>query len=444
MLSLTGIFIAVFFLPSTTNAQQYKLKQVSNMMGMKTESTVYVKGSRKRTEGGGIMGMGADIVTIQQCDLKRTVKLNDKKKLYFIEPFNQENEQVIDEDATPAAKNKPVVAPKTEATTDPKKGGTITMHYSVNDTGDRKKMFGMTARHVWTIRKMMPSPDACTMKDSMKMTTDGWYIDLPQFICPVQYRPQRPPTRPDQRQVQEKQTCTDRFITRRSGKGKLGFPLIETTRFSMGGGSGQMNEMESSIETLEFTTMALDSMLFEIPPGYVEAKSESELQDRTDASDMMKDIINKAKQNMPPVNIDEKKPNMIRVGVYVPTGDDQVQASVLQQRMVSSLTGGNIEAIAVATEEEAKNSKCDYSLSTVFTKLKSANKIGGILKAIKNADPNAASTYNIQGNLTLRSLADESVRTEQKMDGKYEGKVDDAAGKALDDGCQEVLKVLRQ
>ena len=38
-------------------AQHYKLRQTSNMMGMKTEKTIYVKGMRKRTEDPGMMGM---------------------------------------------------------------------------------------------------------------------------------------------------------------------------------------------------------------------------------------------------------------------------------------------------------------------------------------------------------------------------------------------------
>src|SRR6266704_2163857 len=68
-------------------AQNYKIKQTTTISGQKIESTVYVKNPRKRTESGGFMGMGADVVTIEQCDLKRTVKVNDKKKMYFIEPF---------------------------------------------------------------------------------------------------------------------------------------------------------------------------------------------------------------------------------------------------------------------------------------------------------------------------------------------------------------------
>ncbi len=451
LLSPAAILIALVFISNPASAQQYKLKQVSNMMGMKTESTIYVKGSRKRTEGGGIMGMGADLVTIQQCDLQRYIKINDKKKMYFIEPFAKENEEVIDEDVTPAPKLKPVVTPKEKpVVVDTKKGGTITASYSINDTGDRKKIYGFTARHVWTVRRMMPSPDACTMKDSMMIKTDGWYIDLPQFNCPVQYRPARPPMRPQsgrpgERPVpNEKPDCMDHFITHRSGKGKLGFPLSETTTMKMGGTGAKMNEFETSIETLDFSMAKLDSMLFEIPPGYTEAKDEAELQDKMDMNDMIRNAMNKAKENMPPVvNIEMKKANVIRIGVYAPTGDDQVQPFLLQQHIVSTLTGGTIEAIAIASEEEAGKFKCDYTLTTAFTKLKSANKLGGILKAIKNADPNVTGSYNIQASLVLKALADGSEKAKQKVDGKYEGKVDDAAGKALDEGCTEVLKVLK-
>src|SRR5688500_692755 len=173
--------VAVLTISHSVEAQQYKLRQVTSMMGMKSESTIYVKGMRKRTEGGSMMGMPNNVVTIEQCDLQRNVKLNDQKKLYYIEPFSKDQEEVIDEDVKPASvKTKPAVAP-----TSPQKGGTITMWYNITDTGERKKVWGLTARHVWTYQKMKPSPDACAMKDSIIIKTDGWYIDLPQFNCPV-------------------------------------------------------------------------------------------------------------------------------------------------------------------------------------------------------------------------------------------------------------------
>jgi hypothetical protein len=435
---LTAIWILVLSADNEAGAQQqYKLKQVNNMMSMKTESTIYVKGMRKRTEAGSMMGMPAPPVIIEQCDLQRTIKLNDKKKLYFIEPFAKETEEVIDEDAKPVTpvKNKPVV-PKTT----PQTGGVIYMWYSITDTGERKKMNGFTARHVWTSQKIKPSPGACSMKDSIIIKTDGWYIDLPEFNCPVHYRPSKSSMPPNEKL---KPDCQDKFVTRRSGKGKLGFPLTETRTIIMGNNGAQTNEFTTNLETLEFSTAKLDSMLFVIPPGYKEATSEGELQDKFDMNDMINQYKNADKGQQKISGDDQKMAGKIRIGVYVPKGDDQLQASALQQHMVTSLMEGNIEAVAIESEEEAKKYNCDYTLASDFTKIKSASKVGGLLKAIKNADPNAASSFNIEVAQTLIKLSDKSIRLQPKISGKFEGKIDAAAEKALDDGCSQVLRELK-
>jgi hypothetical protein len=435
-----AILIVVPLIHPAAHAQQYKLRQANSMAGMKSESTIYVKGMRKRTEGGGIMGIGKNLVTIEQCDLQRSVKLNDKKKLYYIQPFAKETEEIIDEDAKPAAvKNKPVPATSTQPKekTTPQKGGVINMWYSITDTGERKKIYGFTARHVWTFQKIKPSPDACYMKDSMIIKTDGWYIDLPQFNCPVQFRPNNPmPATKNQPE------CKDRYISRRSGKGKLGFPITETRIMQMGNAGPQKSDFETTIETLEFSAEKLDSMLFEIPPGYKEAASEEELQDKLDVKEMMNQAgINKDKIEAA-IN-EQKKAGMIRIGVFEPKTDGQLQTPLLQQQMISSLTGGNIDAVAITSEEEAKKYNCNYTLTTEFLKIKQANKIGGLLKAIKNTDPNAASSYTIEAALTLVNITGGSNPPQQKVEGKYEGKVDIAAQKALDDGCHRVLSVLK-
>lgn len=434
---------AIFFIGTgrSTYAQNYKLRQVTSVMGMKSESTIYVKGMRKRTEGGGMMGMGANLVTIEQCDLQRTITINDKKRLYFIEPFSTPDDEVIDEDAKPTAeKNKPVTK-----NTDPKKGGTITMWYSITDTGERKKMYGFTARHVWTNRKMKPSENACSMKDSFIIKTDGWYIDLPQFNCPVQYRPVTTANRYEKPQTD----CKDRFVTRRRGKGKLGFPLIETTTMIMGGQS-ESNSFETNLETLELSTAKLDSMLFEIPVGYQLASSKDELQDKMDINALMKQYGNQDNNNNNNNNAGNKtepgavkKAGGLRIGVYLPTGNDQVQPSVLQQHLVSYFNTGNIDAVPVSSEEEAKAKDCDYTLATNFIKVKQANKVGGLLKAIKNADPNASMSFNIDAEMTLVKLADGSTKSKPKVSGKYEGRPDDAASKALDEGGKMVLRDLK-
>jgi len=433
----TAILIAVLSISNTANAQQYKLKQSTSMMGMNTESTIYVKGMRKRTESSAMMGMPAPPITIEQCDLQRTIKVNNKKKIYFIEPFVKED--VIEEDVkTPPVKTKPVAQPKTT----PEKGGVIHMWYSINDTGERKKMNGFTARHVWTSQKIKPTPEACTMKDSIVIKTDGWYIDLPQFNCPIRYTPTTT-ANPIEKQQPD---CKDRYVTHRSGKGKLGFPLTETRTIIMGDGTSKTTEFATSLETLEFSTEKLDSMLFEIPLGYTQTMNENNLQDKFDMNEMMNQYKNQNTDNGKTNTIpaEQKMPGTIRIGVYEPKGGDgQLQTPLLQQHLATSLKNGTIDAIAVNSEEDARKYNCDYTLSTDFVKIKSGSKVGGLLKAIKNTDPNAASSYNIEATLTLIKLADGSVSSQPNVSGKYDGKIDDAAQKALDDGSRQVLKAIK-
>lgn len=426
-------FLLMAILPATNKAeaQQYKLRQSTSVMGMKVESTVYVKGMRKRTESAGMMGM-ANTVEVLQCDLKRTIRINDKKKVYMIVPFSSD-EEVIDENEKAV---KPVVTTRPVTTT--QKGGTIYMYYNITDTGERKKMYNFTARHVWTSQKMKPSADACTMKDSMIIRTDGWYIDLPEFNCPTEYKPNTA-SMPSQ---QQKPDCMDKFVTRKSGKGKLGFPLIQTTTMIMGDGKGKTTEFTTALETLEFSTAKLDSTLFTIPAGYLEVKTDAEMQDEFN----MNDAINQAKKmgeemaNKPVT--EEKASGKIRVGVYEPKGEGGFSASELQRYLASTLNSGKIEAIPVASEEDARKFNCDYSLNTEFTRVKSGSKMGGMLKVVKNADPNAASSFTIENSMLLKNLADGSVRLQQKIEGKYNGKIDEAAKRSLEEESQLVLKTI--
>ncbi|HRE38657.1 MAG TPA: hypothetical protein PK092_09435 [Chitinophagaceae bacterium] len=432
----TIVSLGFLFSNTKTEAQQYKFRQVTNMMGMKMETTIYVKGMRKRTEPGSMMGMPASPITIEQCDLQRTIKINDKKKLYYIEPFAKDDEEIIDEDVKTVPKTKTPPKPTTT-----QKGGIIYISYSITDTGERKKMYGFNARHVWTSNKMVPSPESCTMKDSLLIKTDGWYIDLPQFNCPVNYKRYNNPQQTDR----QKPECTDKFVTRRRGKGKLGFPLIETTTIIMGDGKKSTSQFETNLETLELTTAKLDSMLFEIPIGYTETKNEQDLQDKLDINDIMNQYKknNNNNDNDKPAANDPKGEGKIRIGVLVPTGDEQVNAADLQQYLAGILISGTVEAVAVSSEEEAKSSQCDYSLATTFVRVKSGSKVGGLLKAVKNADPNAASSFTIEANMLLKSLGDGSVKAQPKIDGKFEGKIDDAAKKAMDDGSRQVLRAIK-
>lgn len=426
-------FIVAGSCGKTAAQQNYKLRQTTSMMGMKSETTIYVKPNRKRTEAGGYMGQPNNQVTIEQCDKQRVITLNTKKKIYYIEPFQSDEEEVIDEDTKPAAK------PKTVPVTT-RQGGIITSYYNITDTGERKKMYGFTARHVWTTQKIKPSPDACTMKDSLVIKTDGWYIDLPEFNCPVRYKP----TQASYGGYQ-KPECKDRFVTRRSGRGKLGFALVEKRTIIMGG-KASSSDFTTDIETLELITGKQDSMLFEIPPGYTETQNPEDLQDQFDPGGMMKQYTDQMKEEQGKISEKEpgeKQAGTIRIGVLEPVADAILQPSQLQQRLVRDFTDAGYSSVPVSSEEDARAKQCDLILNTDVLKCKQASKIGGLLKAVKNADPNAASSFNVEAKMVLRNLGDGAVRSAETVNGKYEGKAEEATGKALDEGSRLLVKALK-
>src|SRR5678815_1635727 len=118
-------------------------------------------------------------------------------------------------------------------------------------------------------------------------------------------------------------------------------------------------------------------MLFDIPPGYTEAKNENELQDKFDPKAMIKEYEKNNNQvQTKAIDEGEKKAGVLRIGVYEPKGAGQVQASLQQQNLVNDLLNNKVEAIAVATEQEAKEKHCDYVLNTEFSKVKQASKVG--------------------------------------------------------------------
>ena len=408
--AILSSILAIVASNENASAQQYKVRQVTSVMNMKSETTIYVKGMRKRTEGGGYAGTPNNIATIEQCDLQRTISLNDKKKIYYIEPFSKETETVVYENEKPSAKNTPVV---TQASMSSQKGGTVTMFYNITDTGERKKMYGVTARHIWTTQKIKPSPDAC-MKDSMIMKTDGWYIDLPQFNCPVRY------TAINTGGVGGVD-CKDRYITRQSGKGKLGFPLIEKRIMIMGNGVAETSRFETNLETIEFSTAKLDSMLFEIPPGYTLAKDITELQDRMDAASILEHYGNNKAEENKQINSAAKTTGVLRIAVLEPRTNEQLDVSELQSYLVTTLKSYNLEAIAVASVEEARKYKCDLVLDSKILQVKQSNKVGGFLRAVRNVDPYTTSTYNIEALFLLSNPADGATRSQKTVSGNSMG-----------------------
>jgi len=146
LLTLTGIASA-----------DTKIKQRQTSGGQTYENTSYIKGKRQRSETN-----NGQMVVIQQCDLRRNIQIMPAAKAYMIQPYDQP--------ATTATTPNSTTPSQPTAVT---KGGVVTSTITTKDTGERKQMFGYTARHIITSMQMKSSPDACSTVDT-KMEIDGW------------------------------------------------------------------------------------------------------------------------------------------------------------------------------------------------------------------------------------------------------------------------------
>jgi hypothetical protein len=215
------------------------------------------------------MGYGYDQISIMQCDLKRTIQVSDATKKYVITPM---------ETGEPTAGTTP--STNVPAASAPgRKGGIVTYTTTAVDTGERKEMFGFTARHVKQTMVIQSSPDACN-PTNQKMETDGWYIDL---NVGLECRLDRPPVAPEVHAPQSG-GCKDQTRFRREGTAKTGFPLIESAK--MYGPNGQV-QLSMTKEVADISRQPLDAALFDIPSGYTQAASTQEFYAAPSIASMM-------------------------------------------------------------------------------------------------------------------------------------------------------------
>ncbi|HSM85345.1 MAG TPA: hypothetical protein VLT16_04305 [Candidatus Limnocylindrales bacterium] len=67
----------------------------------------------------------------------------------------------------------------------PQSGGTLQIWIDSTDTGERRKMFGLVAKHIITQERRVASPGTCSRGSESR--TDGWYIDasaMPEWSQP--------------------------------------------------------------------------------------------------------------------------------------------------------------------------------------------------------------------------------------------------------------------
>jgi hypothetical protein len=347
-----------------------------------SENTTYVRGPRQRVEFPGV-------VTLDQCDLNRTVLLNDTSRKYLIRPYPEAQATAS---PAPAA-----VAPPTPTDMEamasmgmmgrggqppPAKGGVITYTATLTDTLERKPLFGKEARRIRTVIVKRPSVSACD-KSGLKVEVDGWYVDLPESAgCTKrQAAPEVPPTpSPD--------ACVDRVESQTVGDAKLGFPVAMVTTTTTGDGDKQ--EISStSMEVTDLVVTRLDAALFTLPPDFVEANSSAELLPRLAAGGSLAETLFGSTADGTSAAA-PKKPGTIRVGILEPANKTShtLAARHLREQLVGEFRKAPFEALALAgpatgdVQQDAARLDCDYILFTEVTDIKTSKpgKVAGLLK----------------------------------------------------------------
>ncbi len=354
-----------------------KIKTRNTSGGQVSEQTTYIKGKRQRTE------LNETSVMILQCDLRRQLQIGVPTKTYIVTAFDQ---KAGDAATAPGAKT----ATQTTDTTAPtRRGGIVTSTFTTTDTGERKKMFGYTARRIKTSIVTESSPDACQVSRS-RMETDGWYIDA-QFAldCDMQGGAAYAA-------AARGGGCRDEYRTKQVGTAKPGYPVMVTTKLFDENGN---ESFTFSQEVLEIANAVLDSALFEAPADYRQVTDMREMYGAPAAmaSGGRDDDGGAADGGAAKANsaVGAKRAGVVRIGVALTkttAAADYVDASALAETvrnvLISNLNGSAVEVVALeaqqtqGVESEARQKECDYVLYSTVAHKKGGGGggFGGFLK----------------------------------------------------------------
>jgi len=411
---------------------KYKVTMNAGGQVQSSETVTMIKGARERSES----KMGYyDSINITQCDLKRTIQINDKVKKYLITPMEVDTTTAS---STPAAPATPT------PTTPSRTGGIVTYVTTSVDTGERREMFGFTARHVKTSTSIQSSPDACN-PNNMRTELDGWYIDLSvDFNCNVG-GPAATYSRP------AAGGCRDQVKFRREGNGKVGYPLIET--MTMYDASGRAT-FSNTKEVLELSRQSLDIALFDIPAGYTQAMSQQEMYSAPSAAEMMGNVTgatpgNVASASTPsPAANEAKRPGAVRVGVVQINNKSgkPVAADTLRLRLIGEIQGSGIDAIALngtsaaELDAEAKAKQCDYILYSDLATLK-MSKLGGLFGSVTGSGGLGKTESKME--YKLFAVGETSPRLQSSSSAKEEGD-ENSAGVAISAEARAVVSEVKK
>ena len=372
------IAIGCLMLMSAIASADTKIKSRQTSGGQTYENTSYIKGKRQRSETS-----GGQMIVIQQCDLRRNIQIMPAAKMYMIQPY--------DEPATSSTEPNTSTAPSQPGAV--KKGGVVTSTVTTKDTGERKQMFGYTARHIITTMEMKSSPDACSTVDT-KMQIDGWYIDAAFALdCDMgrAYTAYKPKAGGG---------CHDRYETKQIGAARKGYPVWEkTTMFGPNGAES----FSTTNEVVEFSQATLDPSLFDVPEGYRQVEDFSSAfsaaamgaadsgNTSTSTSSSVATSAPTTQPNTTANQLGPKRAGVIRLGVpAVKTGNVAESmnaaelATAVRNTLLQNLKSGNVEVVPIdatggaAIQAEAQQKECDYVVYTNVSHKKGGGGFGSV------------------------------------------------------------------
>jgi hypothetical protein len=310
-------------------------------------------------------------------------------------------------DAPPTANDS--VEPAATGSPAAQKGGVIAETITLTDTGERKQMFGLEARHIKTVAARKPGAGSCDPKATL-VETDGWYADLPlQTSCPLIPAAAPPPP--------VAQSCTDRVETQQTGTAALGFALSTAITTTVDDGKEkEVTTMAVTVTDLQMTS--LPAALFDVPQGYTEVKNYQELlpssaSDGGGLADALFGSLANGTSSVAP-----KLPGVIRIGVADPDNKSgrTLPTSRLRGGLIASLSKVPFEALPLTgampsdLDRDAAAKSCDYVLVADIAELKTSKpgKVGGMLRRA-SGDPGASSeVHDARVDYRLFAVGDET------------------------------------
>ena len=398
-----------------------KIKTKQTVGGQSMENTTYIKGKRQRTE----IGSG-QMVSITQCDLGRDLQLAPTTKTYTISYY---------EESTAA-----ITGTTTSANGVVKAGGTMYITTTIRDTGERKQMFGYTARHIIQTVETTSSPDSCNPTKS-KMEMDMWVIDAEFGIACTQNRNYTP------NYNTKNGGCRDKIVPKTIGTGKTGYALYQKMTMFDDSGKESMTMIQ---EVVELSKATLDASLFEVPSDYREVKDASQLyasayssQSTSNSSSSYSaptatssSISNAARMSSEtPKAVGAKQAGTVRIGLTVKTGavGESISAADLaaavQNTLGTYLKGTKVEVIALeaklasAQAEEAKQKECDQILTITASHKKGGGGFGGFGKVLGSvvSQTGIGHTGSTVGNIAGQ-VATQSIVSATSLSGNVKAK----------------------